>query len=64
MPGESSSSVLDRVQDLINDPRIQISKGRMQFEPSQVSSTNSKGFNTLRKTVAEVYPDALVALFW
>ena len=63
MPGESSSSVLDRVQDLINDPRIQISKDRMQSEPSQVSSTNSKGFNTLRKTVAEVYPDALVAPF-
>ena len=63
MPGESSSSVLTRVQDLVNDPRIQISKGRMQSEPSQVSSTNSKGFNILRKTVAEVYQDALVAPF-
>jgi carboxypeptidase PM20D1 len=63
MPGESSSSVLARVQELIQDPRIQITKGRMQSEPSQVSSTESKGFSTIRKTVAEVYPDALVAPF-
>ena len=63
MPGESSSSVLTRVQDLIKDPRIKISKGRMQSEPSQVSSTNSKAFHNLRKTVAEVYPDALVSPF-
>ena len=63
MPGESSSSVLARVQELIQDPRIQITKGCMQSEPSQVSSTESKGFSTIRKTVAEVYPDALVAPF-
>ena len=63
MPGESSSSVLARVQELIQDPRIQITKGRMQSEPSQVSSTESKGFSSIRKTVAEVYPDALVAPF-
>jgi carboxypeptidase PM20D1 len=63
MPGESSSSVLARVQELIQDPRIQITKGRMQSEPSKVSSTESKGFSTIRKTVAEVYPDALVAPF-
>ena len=63
MPGESSNSVLARVQELIQDPRIQITKGRMQSEPSQVSSTESKGFSTIRKTVAEVYPDALVAPF-
>ena len=63
MPGESSSSVLARVQELIQDPRIQITKGRMQSEPSQISSTESNGFSTIRKTVAEVYPNALVAPF-
>ena len=63
MPGESSSNVLARVQELIQDPRIQITKGLMQSEPSQISSTESKGFNTIRKTVAEVYPNALVAPF-
>lgn len=63
MPGETSNSVLSRVQELIQDPRIQITKGRMKSEPSQVSSTESKGFSTIRKTVAEIYPDALVAPF-
>ncbi|MGB1449982.1 MAG: M20 family peptidase [Flavobacteriaceae bacterium] len=63
MPGENSSTVLARVKELIQDPRIQISKGRMQSEPSHVSSIKSKGFKTLRQTVAEVYPEALVAPF-
>ena len=63
MPGESSSTVLDRVRALIQDPRILINQGRMQSEPSKVSSTKSKGFMTIRRTVAEVYPDALVTPF-
>lgn len=63
MSGEDSNSVMDRVKKLINDPRIKIEKGRMQSEPSKVSSTNSFGFRQLQSTIAEVYPDALVAPF-
>ena len=63
MSGEDSNSVMERVKKLINDPRIKIEKGRMQSEPSKVSSTNSFGFRQLQSTIAEVYPDALVAPF-
>lgn len=63
MSGEDSNSVIERVKKLINDPRIKIEKGRMQSEPSKVSSTNSFGFRQLQSTIAEVYPDALVAPF-
>jgi len=40
MSGEDSNSVMERVKKLINDPSIKIEKGRMQSEPSKVSSTN------------------------
>ena len=63
MSGEDSNSVMGRVNKLVNDPRIKIEKGRMQSEPSKVSSTNSFGFRQLQSTIAEVYPDALVAPF-
>lgn len=63
MSGENSNSVMERVKHLIDDPRIQIKKGRMQSEPSKVSSTNSFGFQQLQGTIAEVYPDVLVAPF-
>ena len=32
-----------------------------QSEPSQISSTDSDGFRTLQRTIAEVYPGAVVA---
>ena len=63
LSGEDSNSVMERVKALINDPRIQVKKGRMQSEPSKVSSINSFGFQQLQGTIAEVYPDALVAPF-
>ena len=63
LSGEDSNSVMERVKALINDPRIQVKKGRMQSEPSKVSSINSFGFQQLQGTIAEVYPEALVAPF-
>ena len=63
LSGEDSNSVMERVKALINDPRIQVKKGRMQSEPSKVSAINSFGFQQLQGTIAEVYPDALVAPF-
>ena len=63
LPGENSTTVMERVEKLIDDPRIKIEKGRMQSEPSKVSQTDAFGFNQLQHTLAEVYPEALVAPF-
>ena len=63
LPGESSTTVMKRVEKLINDPRIKIEKGRMQSEPSRVSQTEAFGFRQLQYTLAEIYPEALVAPF-
>ncbi|MDB2673026.1 M20 family peptidase [Flavobacteriaceae bacterium] len=61
LSGESSAFVIERVKAVIDDPRIQIEKGRMQSEPSKVSSTNSFGYNNIHKTIAQIYQGTLVA---
>jgi carboxypeptidase PM20D1 len=60
LPEESVASVLDRVKKTINDERIKIKAGNFYSEPSKVSSINSLGYETIRKTIAEVYPSTLV----
>lgn len=61
LPGESSSSVMEHVKHLIDDPRIDIRKGRMQSEPSKVSSTQSSGYKNIHKAIAQSFPETLVA---
>jgi carboxypeptidase PM20D1 len=61
LPGESSSSVMERVKYLIDDPRIDIRKGRMQSEPSKVSSTQSSGYKNIHKAITQSFPETLVA---
>ena len=63
MSGENSTSVMKRVEELIDDKRITITKGRMQSEPSKISSTKSFGYQQIQGTIAEVYPEVLVAPF-
>ena len=61
IPGETIATVVDRINQVINDERITIKKGESITEPSKVSSTNSYGYKTLHKTISEIYPTALVA---
>jgi carboxypeptidase PM20D1 len=66
LPGDSSDSALRRIRDLIrtlgfDDQSLLCSLDHAQSEPSRVSSIHSRGFRTLRRTIAEVYPNAVVA---
>ena len=61
IPGETITTVTNRVINIINDKRITIKKGSFLSEPSKVSSTSSFGYKTLNKTILEIYPTALVA---
>ena len=62
MPGDSIDSVIKRVSTVINDPRvvIKIYNPEGRTEPSAITSTGSWGYQTLSKTVRQVFPDALV----
>ena len=60
IPGETIATVTARVEQLVNDNRISISTGDFTSEPSKVSRTDSFGFETLHKTISEIFPEVLV----
>lgn len=62
-PGDSVASVLDHVRATANDGRVQVAPlpGAVVSEPSPESSTDSPAFETLARTIREVFPDAIVA---
>lgn len=59
--GSSIAEVKERIRSVIDDDRIQIDEGNFNTEPSKVSSYDAPGFSLLHKTIAEVYPEALVS---
>ena len=48
-------------ETIINDNRIHISKVGSYANPSMVSNIDSFGFNTIHKTINEIYGDILVS---
>ena len=63
LPGDTISKVVKHVKRTINDSTISVNihKGPFVTEPSPISSINSFGFNTIRKTVSELFEDTIVA---
>ena len=60
IPGETAETVLERVKNIIDDPRITY-EVFMSNDPSSVSSTQSLGFQLIEQTIREFNGDALVA---
>lgn len=58
-PETSIKSVIEYVENIMNDERIKIKTGSFNSEASKVSSTDSFGFKTLQRTIAETNPDVL-----
>ncbi|MFB0945371.1 MAG: carboxypeptidase PM20D1 [Spirosomataceae bacterium] len=58
-PETSIESVIDYVEDIMDDERIGIKTGNFNSEAYKVSSTDSFGFKTLQRTIAETNPDVL-----
>jgi len=62
-PGDSLEAVLAHVKRVVNDARVEIKP----LDPasgtpaSPESSTTSRGFKTIERTIRQVFPDALVA---
>ena len=62
LPGDTVASVAEHVRHAVNDSRVEVKiVGRFSAEPSAVSSTDSKSFRTLERTIRSVVPDAIVA---
>jgi carboxypeptidase PM20D1 len=61
LPGDTIETVLERVRSVADDERVKVSRyGRVISEPSPVSSTTSPAYRRLQRTIAALYPEALI----
>jgi carboxypeptidase PM20D1 len=61
LPGETIDSVVTCVRGTIDDPQVQVRVLPYGSQPSPVSATDSMGFRAIQKTIAQVFPEAVVA---
>jgi len=63
VPGETTKSVADYVRQTIDDSRVQVVEqaAGISSDPSKISATNSFGYNVIRKTTQEIFPDVVIA---
>jgi len=60
LPGESTESALSYVRSAVADAQVACELVGMRSQPSSVSSTTSESFLVLQRTIAEIFPDAIV----
>lgn len=60
-PNDSIQSVINHVENSINDSRVEIRKMEGSIEPSIVSDVESAPYRILRKTIKKVFPEVVVA---
>ena len=66
LPGDTSESALRRIQNEVkrlgfDEKTVTCWMETNLSEPSRISSTDSDGFRTLQRTIAEIYPGIVVA---
>lgn len=61
IPGDTQSSVTDHVRSTVNNDRISIKPFAANFDPPPVTGTTSPSFQTLNRTIREIFPDVIVA---
>lgn len=62
LPGDRIESVVAHAREAVADPRVKINRlGAFAAEPSAVSGTDTAGFQTVRRTIRQLFPDTLVA---
>ncbi len=60
LPGDSVDDVIQHVQRVVRDRRVQIRPIAVTSEPSEISNTASRHFKTLQRTVSEIFPSVVV----
>jgi carboxypeptidase PM20D1 len=62
LPGDSVAKVLEHVQRVIDDERVEVKTvGAISAEPSSVSNSTSEGFQHLERAIRSIAPDVIVA---
>jgi carboxypeptidase PM20D1 len=65
LPGDTIASVVEYFRKVIDDPRVKLQPvaGEPPSEASPQCSPDSPNFKRLQRTIAQVYPEAVVAPF-
>ena len=62
MPGETTTDVIDHIEKVVGDKRVQVSViSEMKSDLAPVSPVNVAGFKNLLTALRQVYPEAAVA---
>ena len=61
LPSDSVAGVIDHVRTVIDDPFVSVAQIDLANEPTPVSDVDSWGFETVARTVREIFPDVAVA---
>ncbi|MCA6111741.1 M20 family peptidase [Bradyrhizobium cenepequi] len=61
LPGDTQASVTDHVRSTVGDDRIAIRPFPGNTDPPPVTGTASASYQTLNRTIREIYPDVIVA---
>ena len=60
LPGDSVKDVVEHVRRVVGDARVRIDTVAVTSEPSEISSTTTRHFKTLQRTVSEIFPGVIV----
>ncbi|HKM65676.1 MAG TPA: M20 family peptidase [Candidatus Acidoferrum sp.] len=65
LPGDTIASVTEHMRKVVDDPRVKMQPlaGEPPVEASAQSSVESPNFKRMQETLAQVYPEAVVAPF-
>lgn len=64
LPGETASSVMGSISRIVSDDRVKLkSRKNTSGDPSRVSSSEARGFQTISKTIRQINPDIAVSPF-
>jgi acetylornithine deacetylase/succinyl-diaminopimelate desuccinylase-like protein len=61
LPGEDPPTFLQKLKDLVNDPKVTIEPQSKEFRISNSSPTNTELFDTIRRVTAQYFGGAPVA---
>lgn len=61
LSGTSIAEVISFVKTTIDDERIAVKEGSFNSEPSAVSDVDGHGFETIHKSIAQIFPEVIVS---
>ena len=61
LPGQTSADVLRHIDEVVDDPQVEVTQLGFISEPSPVSDLDGEIYRTIVRSIREVYPDMVVS---